>query len=108
MGFRSYESTGEKPGILFGGLKGWPPTKILDFKAMILNFRLFTVLLQMKLNNYSFSFRKRLNMTALFEYLDLLLQDIGQKVGAMAPLPAIYYCCSSLHCFNNIMITGVC
>ena len=59
---------------------GLGPQKKLDFANSEIVYILgyFTVLLQ---SSYACSFRKRLTMTSLLQYLDLLLQDIGQKVG---------------------------
>jgi len=48
-----------KSGILLRSLRAWPPRKCLDFE--ILGY--FTVLLQIKLSSYSWSFTKRLNTT---------------------------------------------
>ena len=51
-----------KSGILLSSLRAWPPRKCLDFRSSeILGY--FTVLLQIKLSSYSWSFTKRLNMT---------------------------------------------
>ena len=72
---------GKSLAFYFGVWRLGPQEK-LDFiisSNIIIILGNFTVLLPIKISSYACSFRKRLTMTALLEYLNNL-QDIGQKV----------------------------